>query len=389
MTLSSIPASLLRLAPAVALVPPSVTTAFVVTMAAPAARGLAALSTNRSAARRRTIDQSAAAVAPADQICVGHRLDQSAVGVMAVQARELSALSANQRASTGVLSTNHRAAAGVLSANHRAAATPAGGVTLVPARGMRNIRHKYGYKLDTSVPKVREDYGNANMPEKYKLPIQPRMPTIWSAAGVRIHRGTKELWRMYGEEHQHNRLRLQQFGIVALHGGVLKYQNFDMMRAMIGRKLEEGKSFAIYNIDAPYKPVTSKGVGKRLGGGKGPISHWVTPIRAGRVIFEVGGKVAWEEVQPWLNNVACLLPFSAIAVNQNILDTLNAEEKRLLDDDNLNPYSYEWLIRNNINDCQRRVSTYDKKWFGKFVYKDRTLNKKWNIVLRDHYTKKD
>lgn len=33
-----------------------------------------------------------------------------------------------------------------------------------------------------------------------------------------------------------------------------------------------------------------------MGGGKGNIDHYVTPVKAGRVIIEVGGPVEWEEV---------------------------------------------------------------------------------------------
>lgn len=33
-----------------------------------------------------------------------------------------------------------------------------------------------------------------------------------------------------------------------------------------------------------------------MGGGKGAIDHYVTPIKAGRVIIELGGTVEFEEV---------------------------------------------------------------------------------------------
>lgn len=33
-----------------------------------------------------------------------------------------------------------------------------------------------------------------------------------------------------------------------------------------------------------------------MGGGKGAIDHYVTPVKAGRVIIEVGGPVEYEEV---------------------------------------------------------------------------------------------
>lgn len=54
--------------------------------------------------------------------------------------------------------------------------------------------------------------------------------------------------------------------------------------------------FAIWRVPAPWQPVTKKGQGQRMGGGKGAIDHYVTPIRAGRIIVEMGGKCEFEEV---------------------------------------------------------------------------------------------
>ena len=56
----------------------------------------------------------------------------------------------------------------------------------------------------------------------------------------------------------------------------------------ISRNLDQKKTFAIYRVDAPYKPITSHGVGKKMGGGKGSIDHYGTPVKAGRIILEIG-----------------------------------------------------------------------------------------------------
>lgn len=44
-----------------------------------------------------------------------------------------------------------------------------------------------------------------------------------------------------------------------------------------------------------------------MGGGKGAIHHYTTPIKAGRIIVEIGGTVDYEIVQPILQNVSNLL----------------------------------------------------------------------------------
>jgi len=243
---------------------------------------------------------------------------------------------------------------------------------------------KYKYFPDREL-KVTAKFENVVMPEKHRLPIMPKTPNIWQTGGViRPPRQSKELWRMKGEERVHTDLQLNQFGIVAINGGMLRHPHFEMMRMNIGRQLDKDQSFAIYRVDAPYKPITNHGVGKRMGGGKGSIKEYGTPVKAGRVIVEIGGKVMWEEVQPWLSSVASKLPFNALAVNPKMLENLRSGERRLLET-NQNPISFEWLIRNNINDCQRQLSPYDKVWFGKFAYLDRHLNKKWQWVTNIIY----
>lgn len=220
---------------------------------------------------------------------------------------------------------------------------------------------------------------NTNIPEKYRLPIMPKVPSIYQVMGAKPPKETKDVYKLQGEERVHNKLLLRQYAIIAISAGMMKPVHFEMLRAQLNRRLEARRSFAIYRVDAPYKPITLKGLGKRLGGGKGKIKHYETPVRAGRVVLEVGGKVLWEEVQPWLSVVATKLPFEAIAVSQDLLDRLNAEEKRL-EETNENPYTFEWIIRNNMFDCQRYVSPRDLKWFGRFVYRDRTLNKMWTMT---------
>jgi len=234
-----------------------------------------------------------------------------------------------------------------------------------------------------------EPFENTVMPpDRYRLPIYQKTPGIWMTGAMRPPRGTKELWRMMGEETVHNDLTLGQYGIVALTGGMVKHKNFEVIRMTVGKKVNGKDSFAIYRIDPPYKPITDHGFGKRMGGGKGAIDGYGTPVRAGRIIIEVGGKMLWDEVRPWLHQAAKTLPFPALAVNAEMLKKFREEESRLIKT-NKNPISFEWLVRNNMMNCQQHLSDYDQKWFGRFVYKDRELNKKWQIVTRAKYRGKN
>lgn len=60
-----------------------------------------------------------------------------------------------------------------------------------------------------------------------------------------------------------------------------------MMRLTIGRKMDQSRMFAEWRVDAPWQPITKKGQGMRMGGGKGAIDHYVTPVKAGMALNQV------------------------------------------------------------------------------------------------------
>lgn len=45
-----------------------------------------------------------------------------------------------------------------------------------------------------------------------------------------------------------------------------------------------------------YVSAILQGQGQRMGGGKGNIDHYVTPIRSGRIIIEIAGHCEYVEV---------------------------------------------------------------------------------------------
>lgn len=71
----------------------------------------------------------------------------------------------------------------------------------------------------------------------------------------------------------------------ALGGGRLKFGHFEMMRLTVGRKLDLDRMFAVWRVDAPWQPLTKKGQGQRMGGGKGAIDHYCTPVKPGEIFY--------------------------------------------------------------------------------------------------------
>lgn len=55
--------------------------------------------------------------------------------------------------------------------------------------------------------------------------------------------------------------------------------------------------------------INFQGLGQRMGGGKGAIDHYITPIKANRVILELAGKCEFEEV----NNID-LIPYQYLVI---------------------------------------------------------------------------
>ena len=54
----------------------------------------------------------------------------------------------------------------------------------------------------------------------------------------------------------------------------MEQKHFETLRQKFNRYLKEGHSFAIYRVDAPFKPWVKRGSGKALGGGKASVDHY-------------------------------------------------------------------------------------------------------------------
>lgn len=53
-----------------------------------------------------------------------------------------------------------------------------------------------------------------------------------------------------------------------------------------------------------------------MGGGKPNVHHYASPVKAGRIIIEVGGKIEFEEVYPFLNRVSTIKVFCLILITE-------------------------------------------------------------------------
>jgi len=203
-------------------------------------------------------------------------------------------------------------------------------------------------------------YNDINVPEQDRLlkpmPRGPDKPPLDRRRKANLTRGP-----CLGEEAQ---LKHGQFGIIALKGGWFRNGHFNMMMHKINRLIRNKPLFAVWRMKAPFHPVTKHPIQAVMGGGKGAIDHYVTPVKARQVLVEVGGKAQFVEVYPVLRNIASLLPVRSIAVSEEMLAAMYEEERRI-EDDNENFFNFRELIAKNMQGIGSYVSMYDYKQFGK------------------------
>ncbi|KPP72932.1 39S ribosomal protein L16, mitochondrial-like [Scleropages formosus] len=209
------------------------------------------------------------------------------------------------------------------------------------------------------------DYSGVVMPERTKLKFMDKVPTL-----KKVRREMKRLKDISGPERKLNTFTTGHYGIVALGGGYLHWGHMEMMRLTINRSIDSRTMFAVWRIDAPYKPITSKGLGKRMGGGKGAIDHYVTPVRYGRLVVELGGHCELGEVERVLSEVAKKLPFPAKVVSRESLAAMQQEEaEKLLN--NQNPWTFEQIAVSNMLGIRKVLSPMDLRHHGRFAGKFR------------------
>lgn len=213
------------------------------------------------------------------------------------------------------------------------------------------------------------DYSNVVLPAKPKLKVLNKVPNLKKAVKT-----SKKLSDIQGPATTGNTFTDGSYAIVALGGGYIRWGHIEMMRLTLNRKMDLRTTFAHWRINAPYKPVTKKSLGQRMGGGKGAIERYVTPVRAGRLVLEVGGRVELGEVEPVLKQIAKKLPFPAQVVSRESLAALQAEQKERKEN-NQNPWTFQQLVRGNMLGCRKVLSAFDLhnngRYTGRFYFPDR------------------
>jgi large subunit ribosomal protein L16 len=116
----------------------------------------------------------------------------------------------------------------------------------------------------------------------------------------RVHRG-----KLRGEAKGGKSVAFGDYGLQALDSHWISNRQIEAARVAITRYMKRGGKVWIKIF--PHKSYTAKGVGVRMGNGKGTPDGLVAPVKRGKVMFEVGG-VSEEVAREALRLAAMKLP---------------------------------------------------------------------------------
>lgn len=96
------------------------------------------------------------------------------------------------------------------------------------------------------------------------------------------------------------------YGLQSLKYGKLTYKQIEACRRTIRRGLKK-LGFLFIRVFTGI-PVTKKPIATRMGKGKGSIAYWISIIKKGQIIFEIGG-VTFLNAKDILKKCSNQLPF--------------------------------------------------------------------------------
>ena len=98
----------------------------------------------------------------------------------------------------------------------------------------------------------------------------------------RVQRG-----RMKGRATRGTKVNYGDYGLMALEPAWITANQIEAARVAMTRFIKRGGQVWIKIF--PDKPITEKPAETRMGSGKGSPEYWVSVVKPGKVMFEIGG----------------------------------------------------------------------------------------------------
>ena len=93
--------------------------------------------------------------------------------------------------------------------------------------------------------------------------------------------------KMRGEAKGGKTVTFGEYGLKSLDSHWITNRQIEAARVAMTRYMKRGGRVWIKIF--PHKSYTAKGVGVRMGSGKGAPAGWVAPVKREKVLFEIGG----------------------------------------------------------------------------------------------------
>ena len=103
----------------------------------------------------------------------------------------------------------------------------------------------------------------------------------------RVKRRKQFRGSMKGKALRGNTISYGEYGIVATEPCWIRSNQIEAARIAMTRHIKRGGKVWIKIF--PDKPITEKPAETRMGSGKGSPEYWVSVVKPGRVMFEIGG----------------------------------------------------------------------------------------------------
>jgi len=93
--------------------------------------------------------------------------------------------------------------------------------------------------------------------------------------------------KMRGEAKGGKTVTFGEYGLKSLDSSWITNRQIEAARVAMTRYMKRGGKVWIKIF--PHKSYTAKGVGVRMGNGKGAPAGWVSPVKREKILFEIGG----------------------------------------------------------------------------------------------------
>lgn len=124
----------------------------------------------------------------------------------------------------------------------------------------------------------------------------------------KMHKG-----RNRGLAQNGNTIAFGRFGLVASDRGRITARQIEAARRAMTRYIKRGGNIWIRIF--PDKPITKKPLEVRMGKGKGNVEYWASPIKPGKILYEVAG-VSEEDAKRAFQLAGAKLPMNTTFVKR-------------------------------------------------------------------------